>query len=53
MEYATEEEAAVAANTHKNKKLNDEKLFVIRAMGVRKDKYGEQPNNEKTFLLWI
>ena len=46
MEYATEEEAAAAADTHKEKELNEQKLFITRAIAVRKDRYGEQPNND-------
>lgn len=40
IEYGSEEEAAAALETHKGKELNDEKLFVTRAIGVRKDRFG-------------
>lgn len=40
VEYVTEDEAAAAAETHKEKELNEEKLFVMRAIAVRKDRFG-------------
>ena len=40
LEYASEEEATKAADEHKEKELDETKLFVIKAMTVRKERFG-------------
>ena len=41
LEYPTAEDATKAAEEHKEKLLNEEKLFVIKAITVRKEKFGQ------------